>query len=541
MSAFKFKSTIEPAKLKQIFELSVSKDENPIIAEKVGSFLSKKLVAFILSGRYGRGFYLENKQGEIVAGMVVAHHRAIYKEPPKGPGSLQDPVSFGVCNVLGLRTSPVYARRDVSGEEVEKRLMKKAIESVEEELLKKELAKSTEKPDGFKHMVTTSEGKIDPALSNYYMSKKYFWFTYSDLPKSFEKFGFKSSPVEGYSVPSIFLNTEATGLVEKMLSLDRNSNIGKTLKLLDANKKTDQDMIYTILQEIELETLSQLNKSTFHSELSGGIRSSLSLTNVDLALNSVKLGSFNELSAISESLAATTLIEPTSPTDPTNPPRRKSSAYLMAIPRFSLLPDFQYLANGYDFEKFAAEENGISNSYTSVQGAILTNELQGKTFYILWRVMKGLHFQIVCMGELKTDVFGGIGSGVHLNDPPTRRRGSSFTGINEMGGFNFQDLNILILTALFVASKKINLQDKNVYVSINDLPMTLPTSLLHDFFCNFMPDKFESEVEEGNPGAATVEYIEDFKKYGLEPMLRKFGSLSASFEIDWIRNSMLHW
>lgn len=536
MSEFKFKSTIEPAKLKQIFELSIATEDNFPNAEKIGAFLSKKLVAFILSGRYGRGFYLENKQGEVVAGMVVAHHRAVYKEPSKGPGALQDPVSFGVSNILGLRVSHVYVRKDISKEEVENRLLKKAIESVEDELLKKELAKSSDKPDGFKHMVTTSESKIDPALSNYYMSKKYFWFSYSDPSKVFGKFGFKSSPVEGYSIPSNYLKSETTTLVEKMLSLNRDPSVGKTLKLLDSDLQSDQDMIRMILQEIELETLSQLNKSTFHSELSGGIRSSLSLTNVDFALNSVKLGSFNELTAISESMAATTLNEPTSPTDAAQ--RRKSSAFLVAVPRFSLLPDFQYLANGYDYQKFVAEENGELNPYTSIQGALLTNELQGKTFYVLWRILKRLHFQIVCMGELKMDMFGSISNIVQFNDPPQRRRGSSFTGINEMGGFNFQDLHLLILTAVFVANKKSQLKDKTVYVLVNDLPMTVPTSLLHDFFCNYMPDKLEGEDANSKDG---IEYIEDFKRYNLEPMLRKFGSLSSNFEIDWIRNSMMHW
>ncbi|WPK25666.1 hypothetical protein PUMCH_002991 [Australozyma saopauloensis] len=539
MSHLSFKSTIEPAKLKLIFELAETTSSG-LSPKEYSLFWSKKLVSFILSGRYGRGFYLEDKSGDIVAGLVVSHHRAMYKEPPKGISAIPDPTAFGVNSILGLRVSHLYVKEGANEKEIVERLLGKAISAVEEELLKRELSKSSDKNDSFKQMVTDTSGKVDSTLANYYLSKKYFWFTHSSTVKELEPFGFKSSPLEGYRIPEPYLKSETVSLVLKLLELDSKLGTGKSLKLLDVKNNNDKDLIRVIMQEIELETVSQLNKSTYHSELSGGIRSSLSLTNVDTAISAAKLGSFNELTAISEQMAATSIGLSKQGSDD-SVRRRSSTAFLVGVPRFSLLPDFSYLENGYEYEQLVAEKTAsLGKDVASIQGAILTNELQRKSFYILWKILPGNTFQIIGMGELKTD--GGFGSfgndGSRGGDPFTRRRGSSFTGINEMGGFNFQDLDILISTAIYIANKK--LVDAPVFVLLNDLPMSIPTPLLHDFFQTYMVKRLNGENEETTK-ESEIEYVPDFALYKLIPMLRKFGSLSISFEIDWIRNSVMQY
>lgn len=534
MSDLKFKSTIEPLKLKLIFELAAENRPASLTPEQIGQFWSKKMVNFILSGRFGRGFYLENKQGDLVAGVIVSHHRAMYKEPSKNQSAFPDPSSFGIAPISGLRISHIYVRDDARDEDVMTRLLKKAIEHVEDELLQKELTKSPDKPDGFKQMVTNSEGKIDRSLADYFLSKKYFWFLHSSLDNYFEKFSFKAYPLEGYKIPASYLKSETIDIVEKMLDTETKHDVGKSLKFIDVNDNTDKDLVRLLLQDIELEIISQLNKSTYHTDLSGGIRSSLSLTNVDTAISAAKMGSFNELTAISEQMAATSIGD----SRPSTSERRTSSAFLVGVPRFALLPDYSYAENAFDFEKYVAEKDSSKDvKFASIQGALLTNELQRKTFYILWRIINGKQFHIFGMGELKTDAFGAMGPFGEV--PPSRRRGSSFSGINDMGGFNFQDLDILISTALYVANKKsTTAEESEVYVLVNDLPMTIPTPLLHDFFTNYMPQRLHKNSTD-SPKENDIEYIEDFKKYKLLPMLKKFGKPNLATEIDWIRNGMM--
>lgn len=535
MSDLKFKSTIEPLKLKQIFQLAEDNNLEALTREQVGQFLSKKLVNFILSGRIGRGFYLENKKGELVAGVIVTHHRAMYKEPSKNQSAFPDPSTFGIAPISGLRISHIYVRDDYREEGVTTRLIKKTIDHLEDELLQKELTKSPDRPDGFKQMVTNSEGKIDQSLADYHLSKKYFWFLHSNCENVFEKFGFRAYPLEGYKIPASFLKSETINLIEKMLDKDIKHDVGKTLKLIDVSDNTDRDMVRLLLQDIELEIISQLNKSTYHTDLSGGIRSSLSLTNVESAISAAKMGSFNELSAISEQMADTSISE----SRPSSSERRTSSAFLVGVPRFCLLPDYSYGEIGSEFEEFVAEKDTSKDlKYASIQGAILTNELQTKTFYILWRIINGTQFHIIGMGELKMNAVGAVGAlgGV----PPIRRRGSSFSGINDMGGFNFQDLDILVSTALYVANKKFTDGKKmSVHVSVNDLPMTIPTPVLHDFFTSYMPQRLYN-VSENSTKEDAIEYIADFKVYKLLPMLKKYGKPNLATEIDWIRNSLMY-
>lgn len=529
MSNLRFLSSVAPAKFKQIVELSQSE---PALAKKMGKYWSNKMVGFTIDGRFTRACCYETKTGDVVAGAIVTLHRAMSKEPSRGLPAAPDPTCFGVSTILGLHISHVCVHPNQEGDLLN-RLLKRTIQSVEDELWQREMAKSPEKADSFKQMTTNSEGKVDQSLSEYFLSKKYFWFLYSGEAQAYEKLGFSPSILEGYRIPSSYKKSETTALVEKLLESAQDTSVGKSLRLLDKKNANDAEMLRLILQEIELEIVSQLNKSTFHSELSSGIRSSLSLTNVDNALSAVRLGSFNELTAISEQRFSSTIGEV--PEETTG--SRKSSAILLVVPRFSLLPDSAYLDAQYEYEAVFAE-NKCSSDYSSIQGAVLKNELQRKTFYVLWKIINEKQFHIIGMGELKMEGFATVdylGGNIRMGEPVTRRRGSSFTGLNEMGGFNFQDLDLLLSTAVHVASKKSYLGKNNdVFVLVNDLPITVPTALLHDFFTNYMPQKLHE-------GPLNIEYVADFSKYKVIPMLKKFGTKSPKVETDWTRNSVLHW
>lgn len=471
----------------------------------------------------------------MVAGVIVTQHKALYKEPARNV-ALTDPSLFGVNFISGLRISHLSVEENLAHSSVSSQLVKKAIQYVEDELLNRELAKAPDQKGGFKDMVTNSENKLDRPMADHYLAKKYFWFLYSQTEELFGQIGFKSCPLEGYKVPSAYFQSETVSLVKKLLDTDSTHEVGKSLRLLDTNNNTDMDMVRLVLQEIELETFSQLNKSTFHLELSGGIRSSLSLTKVENILTAAKLGSYNELNAISEKIAATEI----SDSQTAASGRRKSSVIQVGASRFSLLPELSTIENGYEYEELQA--TGTTNKYISICGAVLTNNLQRKTFFILWRILNKCQFQIIGIGELKIDVFGAFGpvGGSGSSELFARRRGSSFTGLNDMGGSNFQDLDILISTAVYVANtKSYTGKDNPVYVLVNDLPITYSTPLLHDFFTSYMPQRLPDELKDSEEGK--VEYISDFKKYSLVPMLKNYGSHSPNSPVDWIRNSMIHW
>lgn len=534
MSEYKFQSTVDPKKLAEVYEVSGEEWSGALSAEEYGKVEAKHLVKWILSGRPGRGFYLESKSGEVVASCIVTHHKGFYKEPERaGIDGAPDPLAFGVNNVTGLRVEHVFTRKAHRGKGLMRKLLLRAIEYTEDEIIKKELSKSSDKKDSLKLMVTT-DGKVDRTLVNYYLGKKYFWYLYSAIGTGYSIFGFKGYPIDGYKIPVSLSSTETYKLVEKaLLSESQQVEVGKKIRFLDGSKKLDKDLIDYILQGSELDLITDLNKGNFHGELSGGRRSSSSLTNIASALSTTRLGSTNELSAISEQLDKT-LISNTK--DELS--KRRLSVLSFGVPRLGIkaeMPVFEkyYLEEEEIAQTFGSEEN---IKFSKVKGAILTNELQQKSFYILWTVIMGKKFVIVGMGELKLDLFGAIADPSGFTNPLGRRRGSSFTGINEMGGFNFQDMALLVNTAVYVATHRFGL-DSGVYVTTNDLPQTIPTPVLHDFFMNFLPNEPGEVVVAGQEGATlenSVEYIKDFGKgHSVLPMLKKFGSESPEFDLDW--------
>lgn len=531
MSDYKFQTTIDPKKLTELFAVCGTEWGGVLSPEQFGQNECKKFVEFILSGKVGRAYYLETKGGEIAAIALISQRKGLYKDVSRSNGySIPDPSGFGVNSITGIRLGHVFTNKAYRGKGLMQRLVKKVIEHTEEEILKRELAKSDSKKDSFKQMVT-SDGKVDKLLANYYLSKRYVWYLYSAIGSAYKRFGFKEYPVDGYKIPFSLATGETHGLLAKMISGAAPEHVvGKKIRFLDGKSQQDLDLIEFILQGRELDLLSELSKTQFHLELTGTLKLSSSLTNIQSALSVQKLGSSNELSAISEQLDSTKI----SPLTPDGATKRRLLVQHFHIPKFALKMDIGNLMHNYTNESLVASKDPESAPYGDLRGAILTNELQQKTFYILWTEIMGDEFQIVGLGELKADLFGALADPAGFTNAVGRRRGSSFTGLNEMGGFNFQDLDILVNAAVYVAQKRKNLR-KVVYVTSNDLPLTIPAPVLHDFFMNYLTSH-EAQADQ------TVEYIENFlDECKMLPMLKAYGSSSPEFDLDWTGSSMVSW
>lgn len=522
MSDFKFKITIEPKQLAKVLLLAGDQWGRNLPSGEFALILSKCLVDHILSGKPGRGFYLETPEGEVAASTIVTHHKGFYKEPARGiSATVPDPATFGVLPATGLLVSYVVVAPQFRGQGLFRTIVQRAIEYTEEELLQKELVKSSDAKDSFRLMVTIN-GKVDLTLANHYLSKKYVWYLYSGIGRAYEKFGFKAYPLDGYKIPLAFGDNGAAELVQKLLSkAGRNAGTGKKLRLLDRSLQQDRDLVAYILQGLELELLTDLNKDDYHSELNSGRRSSLSLANISTALMAAEKGSTNDLAAIGEKMELVSL------------GRRKSSVHHWGIAKFGLQPSDDTLETNFQIEKSLCAAGSVKQ-YTSVCGAILTNELQQKSFYILWSLLVMSQVHVVAIGELKLDLFSNMVDPMGLTNPPQGRRRSSFTGLNEMSGLNLQDLELLLSTAVHVANRR-RYKGMQSYVSVtkNALPSTVPEPVMHDFLVNY--------TTHGKEGAKGVEYIEDFTTQHITPMMRKFGHQKPDFELDWVANSTLTW
>lgn len=522
MSEFKFKSTIEPKQLTKVLLLAEAQWGKNFPPGQFAQTLSKLLVDHILAGKPGRAFYLEAADGEIAASVIVTHRKGFYKEPVRGMSTgIPDPTTFGVSPATGLLVSYVVVAPQFRGRGLFRKLLDRTIESVEEELLQKELDKSSDAKDSFRLMVTQN-GKVDRALADHYMSKKYVWYLYSGIDRAYERFGFKAYPLDGYKIPLAFGDGGAAELVQKLLTkTGQQAGLGKKLHLLDRAVQQDRDLISFILQGRELDLLSDLNKDDYHTELSSGRRSSLSLANIGSALASAEKGSHHELSAIGEQMQLVSL------------GARKSSVQHSAVPKFGLQPTADHLKANMEFDQYLCEAGSVKQ-YTNVCGAILTNELQQKSFYILWSLLLLGVVHVVAVGELKTDLFATMLDPLGMGNPPQGRRRSSFTGLNEMSGLNLQDLEILLSTAVHVVNRR-RFKGMQSYLSLTKhaMPLSVPEPVMHDFLVNY--------TTRGKEGAKGVEYVEDFTFQHLLPMIRKFGLRKPDFELDWISNGVLHW
>lgn len=562
MSEFKFQSTVEPKKLAELYAISGEEWGAPFTAEQYGKNEANYLVKWILSGKAGRGFYLQSKSGVLVCSAVVTQHKGFYKEADRGGiTNVPDPAAFGVKPATGLRLEHVFTHKDYRGKGLMKRLLLKVIEYTEDEIIKKELAKSSENKDSLKLMVTTG-GTVDKTLVNHYLGKKYFWYLYSAIGEGYKPYGFKTYPADGYVVPFSLQNTYSYKLVEQALQSEASHvDVGKKIRFLNGTNKLDRDLIEYIFQGKELDLMTDLSKGNFHSELSGGQRSSSSLTNIASALSQTKLGSTNELSAIAEKLEESTLGATSGEEHATvagkrllgDSLRRKLSVHSFGVPRVGLKPELANVEKYYKEEEEIAAKNGTPENvhFSNLKGAILTNELQQKSFYILWTTIMHKLFIILSMGELKLDLFGALTDPSGFTNPLGRRRGSSFSGLNDMGGINFQDMALLINTAVYVANHRTGLLP-GANVTINDLPQNVPTSVLHDFFMNYLgkaenegelAEKGEIQDNEAAKGAqANVKYVKDFgEQLHILPCLKRFGNNSDNFQVDWTANSFTSW
>ena len=228
--------------------------------------------------------------------------------------------------------------------------------------------------------------------------------------------------------------------------------------------------------------------------------------------------------------------------------RRKSSIVSSTVPKVAVKPDYNLFRYMAAMEQAAAKvhkdnrESAIK--YTEIQGAVISNEAQGKSHYIIWATLMQYQFYVLSMGELKFEPMMlmdpmGMGGG------PTRRRGSSFTGLNELGGYNFQDLDILINTACYVARNRHIKGVTSIIFANNDLPSNYQPTVLHDYFLNYLPHTYESVAahdDENSAPETKVQFIDANESHKvLLPMLKKFGQNSPEFNLDWCFNGMTTW
>ncbi|KAK6457956.1 uncharacterized protein RJT20DRAFT_27863 [Scheffersomyces xylosifermentans] len=529
---FTFHASNDPEVLKSMFTLCGSEWSGKLTPEEFGVREAQRHLNFQKEGTIIHGYYLEDPSTKtIVASTMVRRVDGFYKGADRSNAisSLPDPSLIGVKNTKFLLISFVFTHKDYRKKGLAQRVVSGAIEATENKIIEEKLEKSTDSKDSFKNMVYT-DGKVDKQLANYYLSKEYFWFLYSGVDKFYEKFGFKDFPLDFYRIPTSIASNAQEKLLETLLDQTKNTEtFGKKLKLLKSSDKKDQDLIHFIFQGKELEILTELNMSIFHSELQGNQKSSSSLTSMSNILQMTQSGSNNALSSITEMSNL--------PTNEGKGQRRKSSVHHATIPKVALKPVYN------NYSKVSGEVPKLpENEFSDIQGAILTNELQQKSHYIVWNsLMRGRLF-IIGMGELK---FEALTPGNVLGAAPPRRRTSSFTGINELGGYNFQDWDILISLADYVAKKRKIFDSDAVYISVNDVPSTVPAPVLNDYFLNYLPSTFESvgsQDDEKYSEVDRVKFISDASgELGVLPMLKLFGRTTPDFDLDWISSSMTTW
>lgn len=509
---------------------------------KVASTLAETIKKCESQGEKNEVFYLEHKAtSKPVCMCIVKHRKGMHKAGDRSSeiSSIPnvDQLSIKYVTLLCITyvvTLPQYRNLGLAN-----KLIDQTIEYVEKELITHNIETSDDsKPDSFKAMVMQDDKSYDPYLASYYLGKKYFWVLYSAIGTFYERFGFKSLPLSFYKVPTTIADSHEQVLNNLIDTPEGSSHmIGKRLRLLHGSKPQDRDIISFAMQCRELDILTELNKLTFHSELSGGRKSLSSLTNIGDLLNMTKINSQTELTPISQS-------KQPPPNDPANT-RRRSSVQFSGMPSFAIKPSILNIENhdyiNREFTKELPDVTPEQLSYNDIQGAIFTNDLQHKSYYIIWLSVIGKLY-VIGVGELQFEM---LGSASPANPGGAgSKRVSSFTGMNELGAYNFQDLDILFGLACRVARNR-NLDDnESVYVAVNDLPNNFPATVLNDYFLNYLPKAFENVEEESSSAAPSkkVQLINDSTDaLHVLPMVRRFGNKSSEFDLDWIGNGMWSW
>lgn len=537
-------SLINQNELADFYTLNGSEWAGDFTPEQAGEVEAERHRNWVNEGGKFQAFCLkEAKTGKIVSSVTVKEVKGLYKDADKSHAilSMPDPSLIGVKNVRFLLLGYVFTHKEHRKKGLAERLISLAIEHTENRIIQEKIDGSdTSKNDSFKNMVVTN-GIVDRQLANYYLSKKYFWYLYSGVNTYYKKFGFKAYPMEFYKVPLLIVTKEQEEMIHQLLDPQKappgGFPPGKKLRLLHADNKLDQELISFIFQGKELEILTELNKLISHTELLGQQKSSSSLTNLTNILHMTKVDGGNSstgLSAIAESGGPAL--------------RRKSSIVSSTVPKVAVKPDynlFRYMAAmEHAAAKVHKDNRESAIKYTEIQGAVITNEAQGKSHYIIWATLMQYQFYVLSMGELKFEPMMlmdpmGMGGG------PTRRRGSSFTGLNELGGYNFQDLDILINTACYVARNRHIKGVTSIIIANNDLPSNYQATVLHDYFLNYLPHTYESVAahdDEDSAPETKVQFIDANESHKvLLPMLKKFGQNSPEFNLDWCFNGMTTW
>lgn len=557
-SNIEFKTTENPAVIRKLYLLCGTEWSGLLTPEKFADKVTKTHIEYVKNGGKIISYYLEDTTTEeIVACTFVRYSKAFYKPADKSSAisSIPDPSLFGVHNITGLLVSFVFVHPDYRKKGLAELCVSKAIETTEEAIIKEKLDSSDDAVvDNFKKMsIIDGSEEVDKQLANYYLSKEYIWYLYSGVNTYYERFGFKSYPLDFYEIPKSLLTEHTESVINKLIEnlnqgktgLHHPEHTGKKLKFLYGDNEADQEIIQFILQNKELNIVTEINKLVFHLELQSDRKSSTSLTNMSSILAMSKLGSNTALSSITES---TTTQQPNSPVGGGGSSlglgRRKSSVHNQTTPKFAIKPTYlDYQWNTLFENNYFEDADETVKKNINIQGAIVTNELQQRSYYILWGFLKG-QFYIIGMGEIQ---FQGIPS---VSNGGSRRRASSLSGINELGGFNFQDLEILIYVAIQNAKNR-NSKIEKIYVSVNDLPEEIPDPVMFDFFTNYLPASSQASIE--TPSDESITKIESLvfkvelntnaakRDIGVSPMVKKFGSKKIDFDLDWESNGMWCW
>ena len=185
----------------------------------------------------------------------------------------------------------------------------KAIEATEKLIIKEKVDSSDESvADNFKKMsIADGTNETDLQLANYYLSKEYIWILYSGVNTYYERFGFKSFPMDFYEVPNTLLTNDVESAIENLIKESKEEKqlpSGKSIRLLLGDNPQTKRLFSLSYRIKELNIVTEINKLQFHLNLQSDRKSSTSLTNMTNILSMSKLGSSTGLSSVAETNAA---------------------------------------------------------------------------------------------------------------------------------------------------------------------------------------------------------------------------------------------
>ncbi|RLV90509.1 hypothetical protein JA1_004543 [Spathaspora sp. JA1] len=568
MSSIKFHQTNDPEKIKQIYTLCGSEWSGKLSPEEYGKMMLVDHLDFT-NERGGKldSYYLEDTtNGKIVSCTTVRHVDGFYK-PGRGESNViscsnPDANLFGVKNIVVLLVGYVFTDSNYRGKGYAERCISSAIQYTERDIVNVYMNQRDRVPDhmnidNFRSMVSDQDGNFDQELANYYLSKHYVWMLYSGVATYYQKFGFKGYPLDFYKIPTSMLTESQEKVVVELIKGDQRYQtgtetptdgpteqlVGKRLKLLKGDNESDQDIIKFILQTKELQIITELNKLTYNSKLHHSQKSGSSLINMKEALSMSP-----DPNDLHPSEGSKSEDDNPYPSPQSNTPGSSSQQNTQTIPKVAIKPSYDTFQWNVHCERHDAmfkynKTNPGAVEFTNIQGAIITNDLQHRSYYILWNTLMHTKFFILGMGEIEFQQQPG-------SEQKSIRRGSSLGSLSIMndfgGGFNFQDFDILLSTAIYVAKQR-HREQEHILIAVNDLPDEIPEAVMYDFFMNYleMTRSFYKDSQESNQEAkdrGRVEHINNAaKQLELLPMLKQFGSNSHEFELDWIYSGMWSW